>query len=150
VNEQVKKRAKEKKDSDDEVEELHVSKKKKKIEKESSSPPQKQKMEKHWIFYDLHSQEEKKKWSILGKMEGMTSERQTNWGKGWYDTNNIPSTFYNKEEGYNKEWFEEDNNRINIVFNKINNSSISSSSSSSISSTSSLLVLILVLLLVFY
>jgi hypothetical protein len=31
-------------------------------------------------------------------MEGMTTERQTNWGKGWCDTNKIPSIFNNKEE----------------------------------------------------
>jgi hypothetical protein len=50
--------------------------------------------------------------NILGKMKGITPEKQTNWWKGWCDTNKISSSFYNKKEGYNKEWFEEDNNKI--------------------------------------
>jgi hypothetical protein len=125
------KRKKEEYSDDDKVEELHVSNKKKKIEEESSS---KKKREKHSVFYDLHTLEGKKKWGILGKIEVMTSERQANWAKGWCDINNFPSTLYNKEEGYNKEWFEEDNKRINVVYN--NSSSNSSISSSLISSSS--------------
>jgi hypothetical protein len=42
-------------------------------------------------------------------MKVITPERKTNRGKGLYDTHSYISTFYNKEEGYSKEWFEEDN-----------------------------------------
>jgi hypothetical protein len=78
------------------------------------------------------------------KMEGMTLERLTNWGKGWCDTHNLDSIFYNKEDGYNKEQFEEDNNRINNIPSSKrqvpllpNSLSVSSSSPSTSSSTSS-------------
>jgi hypothetical protein len=36
-------------------------------------------------------------------------------GKGSGNINEFDSSFYDKKEGYNKELFEEDNNRINVV-----------------------------------
>jgi hypothetical protein len=59
---------------------------------------QEKKKGKHNIYFDLKTQEEK---------------RQTNKGKVLCDRLRITSTFHNKKEGYNKELFEEDNNRIN-------------------------------------
>jgi hypothetical protein len=81
----IQKRKKDK-DCDDEDEEI-ITLKKKKIEKEEeeedNNNKRKQKKQKHSIFFALHTQKEKRKWSILGKMEGMTPKRQTNWAKGW-------------------------------------------------------------------
>jgi hypothetical protein len=126
------------KDNDDEDEDL-VPQKKKKIEKEEEEDNNevKQKNQKHSIFFALHTQEEKKKWGILGRMEVMTPKRQVNWAKGWCDINNIPSELHYKEEGYNKDQFEEDNNKLNSIFNKSSSSPSSSSFSSSSSSPSS-------------
>jgi hypothetical protein len=86
-------------------------------------------------------------------MEGMISQRQSNWGKGWCDKHKINSSFYNNEKGYKREMYIEDSNRINnvLVFQRreflfpssfsvsssstsSNYSSISSSCSSSVSS----------------
>jgi hypothetical protein len=125
----IQKRKKDK-DSDDEDEEI-VPQKKKKIEKEEEDTnynKPKRKKEKHSIFFALHTQEEKKKWGVLGKMDGMTSKRQANWTKGLCDTNNIATSFYNKEEGYDREQFEEDNNKRNSIFNKPSSTSSSSPS----------------------